>query len=117
MEDGMAVNVELLNKVMEHIEAHPEEHDQDQWAQLADCGTKYCFAGHAAFMCGWTPIFDPDNTAAFCTSPDGDDSVPIESVARDLLGVTILQAEFLFYECGTADELRACVDKLISGRL
>lgn len=44
-------NIELLDKVLKHIEDHPETWNQKDWR----CGTSYCFAGHAAVLSGWKP--------------------------------------------------------------
>lgn len=42
------VNSELLNKIADQIEAHPESFNMGTWAQKdADCGTQYCIAGWA----------------------------------------------------------------------
>lgn len=58
----MAVDVELLRKVMEEIEKFPETHNQGSWFMpLAKpvpskdgelCKTAFCFAGHAAVLSG-----------------------------------------------------------------
>lgn len=108
----MAVNVELLTKVMEHIEGNPEEHDQSQWARQTECGTKYCFAGHTVFMSGWTPEFDEDSTAAFCVSGDNEQRC-IESLAKELLGLSGYQAERLFFECEDLPSVRRYVGVLL----
>jgi hypothetical protein len=47
-------NIQLLDSVMLHIETNPEQWDQTNWR----CGTKFCFAGHAAIMSGWKPVQD-----------------------------------------------------------
>lgn len=69
-------DAELAWKVHDHLVAHPEEHDQPNWANLVldetrqhiQCGTTGCFAGHLAFMMApmgtkfWnTSITLPDN--------------------------------------------------------
>lgn len=43
-DDRSEMNTELLQKVAEHIRAHPEEFSMNDW----DCGTTACIAGHAA---------------------------------------------------------------------
>lgn len=45
-------NIELLDKVLDHIEKNPESWNQRAWR----CGTTYCFAGHAALLSGWQPV-------------------------------------------------------------
>lgn len=44
------VNLERLNAVMDYIEAHPEEHDQDSLGIKTKCGTTMCFAGLAVYL-------------------------------------------------------------------
>lgn len=34
-------NIPLLRKVMEHIESHPDEWDQNYWRTATDCGTAF----------------------------------------------------------------------------
>lgn len=48
------MNVTLLQKVLDHITAHPEEHDQNFYAIRRDCGTTMCVAGHTVVFAGYT---------------------------------------------------------------
>jgi hypothetical protein len=50
------INLPLLQKALDHIEAHPEEWDQESWGRQTACGTTACLAGHIALMDGWTPV-------------------------------------------------------------
>lgn len=43
-------NLPLLRKVLDHIDAHPEEWRQSTYATVTDCGTAHCIAGHAVAM-------------------------------------------------------------------
>lgn len=45
-------NLPLINKIMDHVLAHPETHRQASYAVKSECGTAYCFAGHAVHMSG-----------------------------------------------------------------
>ncbi len=45
-----ALNAALAYRVLDHIEAHPETWDQENW-----CGTAQCFAGWAVALSGETP--------------------------------------------------------------
>lgn len=45
-------NIDLMQDVLDHIKANPATWNQSMWR----CGTKYCFAGHAALMSGWKPV-------------------------------------------------------------
>lgn len=97
-------NVPLMLKVLEHITAHPDEHDQHTWATRAPhCGTTYCFAGWAVVLTGhdvkWTPhgwcCEFPGckrESAALTT-----DRRTIHDVAREELGLTVRQADDMFW--------------------
>lgn len=93
-------NVPLLKRVLDHIEAHPETHDQDWWAEDTACGTVMCIAGHTVAMTGHTIDLHGDD------DQDGDYAEPgarlidgrrIEDVAREELGLTRQQAYDLFH--------------------
>ena len=104
--DWPALNVPLLTKVMDHIDAHPDEHDQDVWARRLDaaspCGTTYCFAGHAVNMTlapGERFLFlnhDYPSPIAFSVrlGPAGIRDVP--DLARERLGLSRGEALALF---------------------
>lgn len=40
-------NMDKLDGIIDHIEAHPEQWDQGSWAVETACGTAYCVAGFA----------------------------------------------------------------------
>lgn len=108
----MAVNVALLTKVMEHIEAHPEEHDQVDWGVIEPCGTKFCFAGHTVAISGYELVFSK-NKLSLCRQPGTSEEWFIDYAARAELGISFDEAEHLFY-ADTAEELRGIVDDLIA---
>lgn len=43
-------DIDRLEAVLGEIIAHPETHEQRMWATKTECGTSYCFAGHAVSM-------------------------------------------------------------------
>lgn len=45
-------NLPLLRKVLDHIDAHPEEWNQAAWMTETTCGTACCIAGHAIVFDG-----------------------------------------------------------------
>lgn len=116
----MSLNVPLLRKTMEHIEAHPEEHDQCWWARREDCGTTYCFAGWAVML------GDPSAVPQYAYLPGvGErksryeancltDGRSIAWTAQCLLGLDGDEARRLFLVCDTVEELRVAVDELIA---
>lgn len=111
-------NVPLLLKTLNHIEHHPEEHDQEKWI----CGTTACFAGHAVLIDGGVPA--PDRNGVFVKARDDDDPEcviqrlggPVTAVrdrAIRILGLTCRQAGDLFDGGNTLDDLRGQVAALV----
>jgi hypothetical protein len=111
----MTPNAPLLLKTLHHIEAHPEEWNQEIWL----CDTTACFAGRAALLDGAEPIGRVDLLAR----PDdpqqhiyyfADDLrvVTVRDRARRILGLTKRQAGALFDSSNTLDDLRAEVYRL-----
>lgn len=62
MKASIVKNIPLLQKALDHIEAHPEEWDQRHWGLSTSCGTVACLAGHITLADGWTPVLDKDIT-------------------------------------------------------
>lgn len=45
------INTDLLNRIADQIELHPETHQQDEWFYSAsECGTRACIAGWACIL-------------------------------------------------------------------
>ncbi len=90
-------NIPLLNKVRDHIGAHPEEWHQGSWRMvIPGCGTAYCFAGFAA-------LFDGAEFASDDLSLVGGGW--IEDHARQALGLTGDEANALFSGGGTLADI------------
>ena len=47
-----APNAELAYRVLDHIDANPQQWDQGRWIGQAECGTVACFASSLLF-CLW----------------------------------------------------------------
>lgn len=80
-----APNAELAYKVLDHIDAHPEQWCQGVWVGQAECGTIGCFAGWAVMLSGYTV-----DDAVVIESPDGAtnlDGLHIETASDALLGI------------------------------
>ena len=128
-------NIELLDKVLKHIEDHPEAWSQADWRTeydealavdpesgreilAVDCGTAFCFAGWACQMEGgkWA-----DTTSLIPIDEDdpfdilGDDTVFASTRAQRLLGLTSEQAEDLFRSENTLDDIREMVAEIKAG--
>jgi hypothetical protein len=83
----------LLWKVYDHIAAHPEEWNQDDFSGEGPCGTTMCFAGHTVIM--MRPDVVVNDVGAFVTA-DGNDIDP-EGAARKMLGLSWAESQNLFY--------------------
>lgn len=117
----MTVNVPLLRKTLEHIEAHPEEWNQSAWA----CGTAGCFAWHAAMLDGAGDPPDPLNPEYVPAEP-GDEperlveirstqTIHVADRATRVLGLPSASVEGqggLFRYDNTLDDLRRIVGEL-----
>lgn len=89
------INVALLNRVADYIEAHPEQYDQDAWMLYDTCGTRGCIAGWAITLADdkdreRLPIWIADKG---CTYP-----MPADK-GQYLLGLTYTAAKKLFDSC------------------
>jgi hypothetical protein len=106
-------NIELLSTVNDHIRKFPDLHNQGAWAEgvalssidwigaretEADlragevCGTAFCFAGWAALLGGWHQCRDLDEQVVDETGR----VEHMEYAARESLGLTDVQADYLF---------------------
>lgn len=121
----MEPNIPLLRKTLEYIEEHPDEWNQDSWAERrSGCGTTMCVAGTAAYLSGanlvWTAGGAGDISFVEATSCRTEDGLyhDIEDYATDLLGLTPGQANAIFYS-NPADpqKLRELVEKVIDRAL
>lgn len=50
-------NAELAYRVLDHIDAHPEQWRQSVYIGPAECGTAACFAGWACLLSGEEPNY------------------------------------------------------------
>lgn len=112
----MTVNVDLLQRTLAHIEAHPEEWNQGTWR----CGTAACFAGHAAILAGaqWA---EPDyETAPWLDNekvitPSGERR-EVFDYAPEVLGLAH-HSHPLFNASNDLEDLRRIVGELCDGAL
>lgn len=54
---GLIPNAELAYRVLDHIDAHPEQWNQGVYIGSKECGTAACFAGWAVLLSGARPRF------------------------------------------------------------
>lgn len=105
-----------LASLAAHLLANPERHDQREYAVRGECGTSHCAAGWVVVLEGydlaWTRIEDAETIASFgpgdvaylAYDPIGR-YVSIADEAARLLGLDYDQAEALFHNYGTTDEI------------
>jgi hypothetical protein len=115
--DVSTPNVPLLRKVLTHIEEHPDEHDQAQWAVRTGCGTAYCFAGWAAVMSGaeldWrhAGVDEHGRPTTDSCEVDGQRRY-IEGYAKDQLGLSYNDANDLFAWRNSRERLREVAERI-----
>jgi hypothetical protein len=95
------INVALLQKVLDYITEHPEEHDQSIIAKRTLCGTAACVAGHTVAMTGHILNWSITGQAYTCDS--GREN--ILDVAATELGLTYDQSSELFSADNTLAQL------------
>lgn len=107
------INTELLEKVMQYILDHPEEHDQSQWF----CGTTACFAGHTALLSGYRLPHPLGQNEAIAVVVDKDGKRHyVDDLAIELLGLTCDQGNLLFGASNNLEQLQLTVRGLINGQ-
>jgi hypothetical protein len=134
--------VELLDKIIEIIEAHPEMHNQRSWAVITNvpglscnwdqdidgdsvpesCGTAMCVAGWAAHLCGgqfrfyamrrWNGM---ELSASKVSRVDDGTTVAISEFASHVLGLNPYDAGVLFDEDNSLDRIKEFRDKIANG--
>jgi hypothetical protein len=107
-------NAELAYRVLDHIDAHPEQWHQGVWiARDKDCGTVGCFAGWTCLLAGDTAAFDhidPQHATRVTISGNGPQyDRSIDSRAFELLGITPDEAAGLFEASNDRRDLRSLV--------
>ncbi|ATS92934.1 hypothetical protein SEA_SUPERPHIKIMAN_92 [Mycobacterium phage Superphikiman] len=105
-------NKALLNEVMQFILKYPEAHDQGVY--FSECGTVACFAGWACYLAGYDKVPGSRGIVADPESPKGCDHASFK--ARDLLGLTTDEAEYLFYADNSVEDLQRMVANLVADR-
>jgi hypothetical protein len=118
-------NAALAYRVLDHIDAHPEQHDQNVWVEEGrDCGTAACLAGWAVLLSGDEPIFDDDEPPQRETNEvlaDGS-ILPVWSRAADLLridpdgGPEGVGGYRLFSQHNTRDDLGRLITEIFGPR-
>lgn len=114
-------NYPLIRKTMEAIEADPESHNQDHWGLKTACRTTMCFAGFASVIDGATPIWKPESEdnperlemVRVLPARGGTFAYETEEYAQEALRLSNREANHLFYDCVTLDDVREYVQHLL----
>lgn len=120
------VNVDLLERVMTHIEQNPGQHYQGSWMREAPgCGTQFCFAGWTAILDGVSPPprycgewgVTTAKASVDTRDYDGDDNVvSVARYAQLTLGLDNPQRGALFFGGNSPHDLRRIVDGIKAGQ-
>jgi len=94
--DCTVPNVDLMQRTLAQIDAHPELWDQSTWVTETSCGTAYDFAGWAAVLSG----------AGTVTTGNA------RSIAESELLITRGDANALFAGSNTREDLARIVDRI-----
>lgn len=126
------INEELLRKVVDHAIS------ADNWLQTAwvvpltegvrsnpwlpkriresMCDTAMCVAGFTAIDFGGWKRPRSGMTDDAVRHPETGETAQIRDVARKMLGLTLHEADLLFYSHNTATQLLHIVDEIVAGR-
>lgn len=112
-------NVDLLTKVLDHIERDPKTWRQDSYRSFVDeesaCATAFCFAGHTAVMTG--AQVSPYGVGWWLAEDgtlDHHATTHVSDWARDRLGLTDDEANKLFAPFNDLGDLRTLVQRYIN---
>lgn len=83
----MKPNAALAYRVLDHIDAHPEQWNQGLYIGKAECGTVACFAGWTCLLSGETPSYFGDGQTETSWLTFNGDQIPVADRAEQLLGV------------------------------
>lgn len=108
------LNVELIRRVRKHVVAYPERHNQCSFK--SPCGVTQCVAGWALTFSGYASEFDGDGDFPcwFWFDHNGREVVP-DTAAREVLGLTEIEANVLFFRMNEVDVVRM-LDNLLAGK-
>lgn len=128
MTDTLTRNWSLIEETLRVIIAHPERWEQRHYVD--HCGAKYCFAGHAVVLAGYTFIVEEDGDTRSCVPVDesmkqygltvgyseyfGTEYVTVEALAQHLLGLSYFEARDLFSAYCSLDDIIAFLRALYS---
>jgi len=93
--------------------------NQKMWVEINECGSAFCYAGHLLHSQGWQPIRLPEmpSWSTFGLVRDGEilTWTGIGARAAEELGLTNAEADALFEEDNTLEQLKEIVDEIANG--
>lgn len=112
------MNIELAKKVLDYIEAHPKEHDQNSFIDHKPvCGTTKCIAGHAMLLSGEFEVKDITVSSSYSflaiAKAGSNEEADYEAEGRRVLGISSEQANHLFFNLDN-DEAIDYLNQLIA---
>lgn len=106
----MNPDLDLIDRVMDHIDTHPEEWDQTTWScSTAFGGIAACFGVRAALIDGWQVV---DSWGGMVEEGTGGPERHASDVAVGLLGIDFHVALRLFAATNTLDDLHSMVKQI-----
>lgn len=130
-------NIELMSKIRDLLILEPNKHDQDSWASIpadlvkfndggtakVSCGTAGCVAGWATYFAGDKYLvdghseYDEDTGIYYPTIvvAKNNKAIRLEARARDLLGLSYDEADYLFDSEPSTAETIVTLTRLIAG--
>lgn len=136
MSDTITPNIPYLRKMVEWVETEAERTEDREWyqatwmspgqeaqidfgQQIDFCDTACCVAGKVALLEGWRPqTYNGSPSSGFTGNViRGDETRHASHVAREVLGLTMDQADVLFEASNTASDIREIAEEIAGERL
>jgi len=118
------INVPLMRKVLEYIEANPEEHDQATWGHKRDgdplrgewCGTVACMAGHTVLLTA-NPEIKSQWVFGYLEVYVNGERKGIAKTAAGELGLDEKQKDRMFHQAETREDLWRMAHEFTDGEI
>lgn len=98
MNSAHKLDIPYARKVLEHLIAHPEEHEQAHIGQRNRCGTTACIAGTAVLMDSASTVTWGSDGHMNIVQVDGEGAEVASKRAQKLLGLDEDDAHHLFFD-------------------
>jgi hypothetical protein len=99
-----------VTEVIDHIRAHPEEHDQFVWI----CGTRASAGGRAILLAGYEPVEVWGDEADVVRNPDTGEELHVWDAAVQLMQLTVAEAGDLFAGFNDLDDLEGIAAQVVA---